>query len=63
MTAPAPDRAAEALGPVRAELLRAARADAGAVLDHAEREAARLLGVRDARPRLVGEGHFALAIR
>ncbi|MFJ9902215.1 hypothetical protein ACIRVK_04800 [Streptomyces sp. NPDC101152] len=43
MTPPAPDRATEALDPVRAELLRAAHADAEAVMDRAEQEAATLL--------------------
>jgi vacuolar-type H+-ATPase subunit E/Vma4 len=55
MTAPAPDRAAEALGPVRAELLRAAHADAEAVLDRAEREAATLLDRARAEARAILE--------
>ncbi|MFG2549391.1 hypothetical protein ACGFWF_05495 [Streptomyces sp. NPDC048581] len=43
MTTPAPDLTADALHPVRVELLRAARSDAEAVLARAEREADALL--------------------
>ncbi|MFF7647567.1 hypothetical protein [Streptomyces canus] len=55
MTPPAPDRATEALGPVRAELLRAAHADAEAVLARAEREAAALLDRSRAEGRAILE--------
>ncbi|MFI9025186.1 hypothetical protein [Streptomyces sp. NPDC053560] len=47
MRQPTPEQAEDALAPVRAELLRAARADAEAVLAEAGREAGRLLA--DAR--------------
>ncbi|MER5601052.1 hypothetical protein [Streptomyces sp. NPDC002265] len=43
MTTPPSDRPTQGLGPVRAELLRAAHADEQAVLARAEREAAALL--------------------
>ncbi|GAU69804.1 hypothetical protein SSP35_14_01380 [Streptomyces sp. NBRC 110611] len=43
MSTPAPDEAGAALEPVRAELVRAAHAEAGALLAQADREAADLL--------------------
>ncbi|WP_340375280.1 V-type ATP synthase subunit E family protein [Streptomyces sp. SS7] len=55
MTPPAPDPATVALDPVRAELLRAAHADADAVLARAEREAAALLDRAHAEARAVLE--------
>jgi vacuolar-type H+-ATPase subunit E/Vma4 len=55
MTTPAPDQAAQALRPVRAELLRAAHADAEAVLARAEREAAALLARARAEGRAILE--------
>lgn len=53
MTTPAPDRTADALHPVRVELLRAAHSDAEAVLARAEREAAALLDQARAEARSI----------
>jgi vacuolar-type H+-ATPase subunit E/Vma4 len=53
MTTPAPEHTTDALSPVRAGLLRAAHADAEAVLTHAEREAAALLDQARAEARAI----------
>ncbi|MDX3242153.1 V-type ATP synthase subunit E [Streptomyces sp. ME18-1-4] len=53
MTTPAPQHTTDALSPVRAGLLRAAHADAEAVLSHAEREAAALLDQARAEARAI----------
>ncbi|WP_405577270.1 hypothetical protein [Streptomyces sp. NBC_01092] len=53
MTTPAPDQTADALHPVRVELLRAAHSDAEAVLARAEREADTLLGQARAEARSI----------
>ncbi|MFC5957217.1 hypothetical protein ACFP51_22895 [Streptomyces pratens] len=53
MTSPAPDQTTDALDPVRAELLRAAHADADACLARAEREAAARLDQARAEARTV----------
>lgn len=70
MTPPAPRPATVALDPVRAELLRAAHADAEAVLARAEREAAALLDRAHAEARAMldearrqGEADGAAAAR
>lgn len=55
MTPPTPGRATEALGPVRAELLRAAHADAEAVVARAEQEAAAQLDRAHAEARAILE--------
>jgi vacuolar-type H+-ATPase subunit E/Vma4 len=53
MTTPAPEQTTDALSPVRAGLLRAAHADAEALLAHAEREAAALLDQAGAEARAI----------
>ncbi|MGG7569307.1 hypothetical protein [Streptomyces sirii] len=58
MRTPAPDQTAAALEPVRTELLRAARAEAGALLAGADDEAAALLDdARAAAREIVDEAH------